>query len=284
MMRREGCGTVTVDRLRLFLLLGWLLPVVALAGENTESLAYSVVYRGLFSMGTDMGIADAVLESRRPDGGQLAETRLEATSAAYPVVESLYPLRYCFRTWTDPDGELVAFETYEKTTELLHRLYLRDDSKPGVKRLDLTREGTGTEEMRQLDEGRLPQQLEDIRTSLLDRLGLLQQVRAQPLQAGAEYRFQVTDGRKHYDYTVRVEQAEVLRLGEIAIPAWKVRFEGSRTKSNGKIVQAHRPLTIWLSQAPGHIPLRADSHNAIGQFRLEIKDPQRLPQIAGLNR
>jgi hypothetical protein len=280
-MRQERFGAVTGDRLRFYLLLGWLLPVIVLAGEQTESLAYGVVYRGLFSMGANMGIADAVLESRRPDGGQLAETRLEATSAAYPVIESLYPLRYRFCTWTDPDSELVAFETYEKTTKLRHRLYLRDDSRVGIKRLDLTREGVGTEEMLQLDAGQLPRQLEDIRTSLLDRLGMLQQVRARPLQAGAEYRFQVTDGRKRYDYTVRVEQAEVLQLGEIAVPAWKVRFEGSRTKSNGKVVQAHRPLTIWFSREPGHIPLRVDSRNAIGLFRLELKDAQRLQQIAG---
>lgn len=283
-MSHEGFGTVTVDRLRLFLLLGWLLPVIVLADGSAENLQYSVVYRGLFSMGADMGIADAVLESHRSDDGRLAETQLEATSAAYPLVESLYPLRYRFRTWTEPDGELVAFETYEKTTELLHRLYLRDDSSQGVKRLDLTRQGVGAEEMQQLDTRQLPRQLEDSRTKLQDRLGLLQRVRARHLQAGAEYRFQVTDGRKRYDYTVKVEQAEVLRLGEFTIPAWKVRFEGSRTNRHGKVVQAHRPLYIWLSQAPGHIPLRADSHNAFGLFRLELKNPQWLQQIAGMTR
>jgi len=138
--------------------------------------------------------------------------------------------------------------------------------------------------MLQLDAGQLPRQLEDIRTNLLDRLGLLQRVRTQPLKAGAEYRFQVTDGRKRYDYTVRVEKTEVLQLGEIAIPAWKVRFDGSRTQRDGKVVQAHRPLTIWLNQAPEHIPLRVDSRNAIGLFRLELKDAQRLQQIADLIR
>ena len=138
--------------------------------------------------------------------------------------------------------------------------------------------------MRQLDAGQLPRQIEDSQTNLLDRLGLLQHVRGQPLQAGATYRFQVTDGRKRYDYRVQVELAEELRLGEFAIPAWKISFDGSRKKSNGKVVQAHRPLTIWLSQAPGHIPLRVDSHNAIGLFRLELKDVQRLQQIASLIR
>ena len=104
-MSQEGLGTVTVDRLRFYLLLGWLLPIIVLAGEQTESLEYGVIYRGLFSMGTDMGIADVMLESHRPDGGQLGETQLEATSAAYPLVESLYPLRYRFRTWTAPAAD-----------------------------------------------------------------------------------------------------------------------------------------------------------------------------------
>lgn len=274
---------MTVNHLRCYLLLGCLLPVITLAGGMAESLEYGAVYRGLFSLGTDMRIADVVLESRPPDGNRLGETRLEATSAAYPVVESLYPMRFRFRTWTTTGGKLAAFETYEKTTGLRHRLYLRDDSEPGVRRLDLTRPGAGTEEIQRLDAGQPPQQLGDIQSRLLDRLGLLQQVRVKPLHAGAAYRFRVTDGRKRFDYTVRVEKAEDLQLGEVTIPAWKVRFEGSRTKDSGEVVEAHRPLHVWLSRAPGHIPLRVDSHNAIGLFQIELKDPQRLQQIAGLN-
>jgi hypothetical protein len=275
---------VTVNHLRCYLLLGCLLPVITLAGGMAESLEYGAVYRGLFSLGTDMRIADVVLESRPPDGNRLGETRLEATSAAYPVVESLYPMRFRFRTWTTTGGKLAAFETYEKTTGLRHRLYLRDDSVPGMKQLDLTRQDVGTREIRELDAGRPPHQLKHIRPGLLDRLGLLQQVRIQPLHAGAEYRFEVTTGSRRVDYTVQVEKTEVLRLGEEDIPAWKVRFDASRTKPDGKVVKTHRPLYIWLSRAAGHIPLRVDSRHAIGLFRLELKYTRRLQQLAGLSR
>ena len=65
----------------------------------------------------------------------LVEMRLDATSANYPNVESLYPIRYRFRTWSMPDaGQLVGFETYEKSRKIRHRLYLRDASELGVQR------------------------------------------------------------------------------------------------------------------------------------------------------
>lgn len=66
----------------------------------------------------------------------LRETRLEATSRHYPLVESLYPIRYRFRSWSTAGGQdLVGFETFEQTRERRHRLYLRDDeTKRGLRR------------------------------------------------------------------------------------------------------------------------------------------------------
>lgn len=263
------------------LLLSLLSPFAAALPAHGD-LEYGVVYRGVFSMGADMQIADVVLASARPRDAELGETRLEASSAAYPLVESLYPIRYRFRTWVDPDGDLVAFETYEKTSKLRHRLYLRDESRLGVKRLDLTQPGQGDGEIAQLDAGRRPPQAARLPASLSDRLGLLQRVRAQALDAGNEYRFEVTNGSKRFDYRVRVEKAETLQVGAVAVPAWKVRFDGSRVKGNGEVKQAHLPLYVWLSRSGGHVPLRVDSRHAIGLFRVELKDPGRLPQIAGL--
>jgi hypothetical protein len=266
----------------LCLLLICLCPAVLSAQVATERLEYDVVYRGVFSMGADMPIADVVLASRRADGNGLGEARLEASSAAYPVVEALYPLRYRFRTWLADGGELVAFETYEKTARLRHRLYLRDDSRLGVKRLDLTKPGAGAQAMARLDAGRVPVEAGGAAGALSDRLGLLQRVRAEPLHAGAEYRFAVTNGSKRIDYRVRVEKAEVLRIGEVALAAWKVRFDASKTRRNGEVEEVHQPLYLWLSQAAGHIPLRADSRHPIGLFRVQLKDPRRLQQLAGL--
>ena len=241
-----------------------------------------VVYRGVFSMGADMAIADVTLESRAQADGAVAETRLEASSASYPMVESLYPMRYRLRSWAAGDGGLLAFETYEKTDRLRHRLYLRDQSRRGVKRLDLTKDEEGGELLAGLDDGRLPRGLQAVGDGLSDRLGLLQRVRAKPLHSGADYRVSVTNGKKRFDYRVRVEKAEPISLGETTLRAWKLRFDGDRVKRNGERKAAHRHFFVWLSQAPGHIPLRADSRHPIGLFRLTLKDPAHLQQLAAV--
>lgn len=268
---------------RLPHLLLCLLPLAATAGEPSEVLSYDVTYRGVFSMGADMPIADVTLATTRAaDDGPFAQTRLEATSAAYPLVESLYPMRYRLRSWADPDGSLLAFETYEKTDNLRHRLHLRDGSRKGVKRLDLTQDANGGRALASLDEGRLPDGVPAAGDGLSDRLGLLQLVRSKPLHAGADYRFAVTNGKKRFDYRVQVEKAESIRLGETTLRAWKLRFDGERIKRSGEREVAHRPFYIWLSQSPGHVPLRADSRHPIGLFRLTLKDPARLQQLAAL--
>jgi hypothetical protein len=166
----------------------------ALAGVS-ESLDYQVSYRGVFSAGSEMPIVDMVLQTRSPsEGAGLTEISLRASSAAYPLVESLFPMRYRFRTWAGPDpGQLVGFETCEKTRRLKHRLYLRDSSVTGVRRYDL-KSGDGRLEMQELESGVRPAAVFE-GDALLDYLGLMQRVRTLDLAEGAEYRFAVTDGR-----------------------------------------------------------------------------------------
>jgi hypothetical protein len=267
----------------------WLSACLLLAGfpaaaEQGEQLHYGVVYRGVFSMGSEMPIADVEFRTHPGNRGGLAEIRLEASSAAYPAVEALYPLRYRFRTWTDTEGGLVAFETYEKTRRLRHRLHLPDASKTGVRRLDLSEAGVGTATLASLDSRQRPPGVEPPETALSDRLGLLQQVRAKPLHAGAEYRFEVTSGSKRLDYRVRVEKADRLRIGDVELLAWKLRFDGDRVKQGGEREQAHRPLYVWLSRDAGQVPLRVDSRHAVGLFRIQLKEPGRLQTLASLAR
>ena len=58
------------------------------------AVEYQVVYNGVFSAGTDLAIADLRLEARdRPGPSDMAETQIEVTSAAYPVVERLFRIR-----------------------------------------------------------------------------------------------------------------------------------------------------------------------------------------------
>jgi len=268
----------------LIILLSWLLASPAMATEAVEKLEYRVVYRGVFSLGADLSIADLSLETAAARGAAgLVETRLDATSAAYPSVESLYPIRYRFRTWSMPDaGQLVGFETYEKSRKIRHRLYLRDASELGVQRLDVNA-GVGRDEIARLDTGEVPAATVIV-GDLLDRLGMLQRVRAQTLADAAEFSFPVTNGREHLTYRVKVEGRETVNIGPLAVPAWKVSFAGFHLNKRGEQEAAHRPATIWFSEAPEHIPLRADSDHPVGLFRIELHPPSALQHLASSER
>ncbi|HOP15245.1 MAG: DUF3108 domain-containing protein [Gammaproteobacteria bacterium] len=264
----------------LIVLLSWLAAWPGMASDAVEKLEFRVIYRGVFSLGSDLEIADLSLETLASRGAAgLVETRLDVTSAAYPNVESLYPIRYRFRTWSTQDaGQLVGFETYEKSRKLRHRLYLRDGSDLGVQRLDVNA-GVGRDEIARLDTGELPDAAVIV-GDLLDRLGMLQRVRAQTLIESAQFSFPVTNGREQLTYRVKVEGLESVNIGPLVVPAWKVSFAGFHLNKHGEEEAAHRPAIIWLSQAPGHIPLRADSQHPIGVFRIELHPPSALQHLA----
>ena len=254
----------------------------ALATQTLERLDYRVSYRGVLSLGQDVQIADVSLQTRAL-GGELGlrEVSLEASSAAFPAIESVYPIRYRFRTWLSADkGRLVGFETYEKTRKERHRLYLRDGSELGVTPLD-TGDGAARRAIARIEsgEGLAGAAVQGL---LLDRLGLLARVRREALAEGAEYRFAVTHGRHSMVYRVRVEVAQTLQLGGQSVPAWKLRFDGFRLKDEGAQEPSHRPVYIWLSRAPGHVPLRADSRHAVGLFRVELEPSAALNRLASV--
>ena len=271
--------------LRLLVLL---ICIAAAAATVAEPLEYSVAYRGVFSMGRDMPIADVSLRVSEPDSGrEFREFTLEASSAAYPVVESLYPLRYRYRTWANArDGNVLAFETYEKTGKLRHRLYLRDITGPGFSRHDPNGD-EGAQAVERLKAGELPRRISvdaldesTLSDLVLDRLGLLHYVRDKTLREGAEFLLPVSNGRDRLRYRVRVEAAQSLLLHDLRLPAWKLRFDGFEIAADGTERPAHRALFVWLSRDPDHLPLRVDSRHAIGLFRVELKDPAIHAQLA----
>lgn len=252
-----------------------LLACIAASAQPARQYDYQVTYQGAFSLGGEMPIADLALQTRPPASGvELHEARLEVSSEAYPVVESLYPIRYRFRSWSEAaDGRLVGFESLERTPKERHRLYLRDGSARGVQRLD-ARASAGQDAIAQLDAGVRPAVAGGARP-LFDRLGLLQLIRGKALHERTEYRLPVTNGRDHLVYRVKVEGSETLQLDGRALPAWKVRFDGYEIAADGREEAAHRPVFIWFSRDREQVPLRADARHAVGLFRIELKTPAR---------
>ena len=256
------------------------LSSVGAAGAD-PALEYQVVYSGILSGGASLRIADVRLDSRKAGGAQgLLETRLEVSSEAYPTIERLFPIRYRFRNWAAARdfAHLRGFETYQRTRRHRHRLYLPDDSEIGVRRYDLLR-GEGTKQIAQLEAGSVPgSTAPDGR--FLDRLGMLQRLRWRPMQEHGEYLYDVTNGREWLRYRVRVEAAQMLSLNGRSVPAWRLRFDGEERDRRGGWKAAHRPLYLWLSQAPQKIPLRIDARHAIGLFRIELKNAAAVGLLA----
>lgn len=265
--------------------LEWICVLLALAFAGAANAAatqyeYLVTYRGVFSLGKDMPIADLALHTpKQAAGTDVRETRLEVSSQAYSLVESLYPIRFLFRSWAETDsGYLVGFESFERARGQKHRLYLRDASDDGVQRFDLDA-GAGKNELAELNAGTRPAAAVDTQ-QLFDRLGMLQLIRGKTLRDKETYRVPVTNGRERLSYRVKVEGRQAVRLAGAAFPAWKVRFDGLELAADGSEQPAHRPVFIWFSDDAEHIPLRVDARHAVGTFRIEWQPPAGLRQIA----
>ena len=261
------------------LLIGALAMQSALAAV-VEQLDYQASYKGAFSFGRSLPIADVQFETRELDGSSsLQETRITASSENYEHVESFYPMRYRFRTWASAtDGRLVGFENYEQTKRTRHRLYLRDDEGTEFRRYDLG-DGTGADVVASLEAGINP--AAPPRDEFIDRLGLLQKIRGNRLAVDEEFSFAVTRGSENLSYDVRVEAVEEIVVQQTPVEAWKVRLDGYEWDEEGQLQPAHRPIFIWFSRDQRHVPLRIESRHAIGTFLVELNTPPALALNGG---
>jgi hypothetical protein len=242
-------------------------PVVS-AGI-VEKLSYRAIYSGVFSLGRPLPIADVEFQTRSlGEADAMREFRITASSENYDHVESFYPLRYRFRTWATADeGRLIGFENYEQTRRSRHRLYLRDDSGVEFRRYDID-EGAGDTVLASLEAGINPAAVP--RDGFVDRLGLLQTLRERDLSTDRRFDLAVTRGKETLDYVVHVQAVDQIELGGRSVSAWKVKLEGYEHDPDGNRQPAHRPVFVWFSLDPRHVPLRVESRHPIGTFLVEL--------------
>lgn len=275
--------------LLLALLLAW--PMLTAA----ETLDYQVTYSGLFSAFQDVAIGDVQLEVDATgvslDGQPIVRARLSASSAAYPLVEQLYPFRYEFTSYHQPDAtRSLAFERRKQTRKLRHDLLLLDWAGDEVRRFGIagTPDATaaGDEPPPELFAALRRAGLPDYRAQFaphprrlatpprttLDRLALLQQVRDLDLVAGASRELTVTDGKEFIAYRVTVAKRELVPTAAGSIPAWKVRIESFETDDPEERPR-HAPVYVWLDEGARRLPLRFVSHHPAGKFIVELQQP-----------
>jgi hypothetical protein len=262
--------------LRLFLLLG-LSCWCGFAAAADEDLHLQVTYRGLFSAGSEIPIADLRLRTQRPGGdAKYLETRLDVSSEDYPYVEAFYPIRYRFRSWYPDDRSAVfASEYFEQNNHKAgkHRLIDLDAPGGGVKAHDL--KAGADRELPALLSG--DYRITGPLAQRFDRLGLLQHLRTARLAIGDRLELPVTDGKRMLTYRVSVEARERVRAAGREWPAIKLRFDGLRTDRQGNVKHTHRPVFIWLSDDIRRLPLKAVSRHTLGRFSITLQGPVEPP-------
>lgn len=268
----------------------------AVAGETLD---FKVTYNGVFSAFNDLAIGDVRLEvdqtAAQLEGEPIVRTRLSASSAAYPVVERLYPYRYEFTSYHQPGtARSLAFERRRQTGKLRHDLLLLDwdghrlsrfgiaeplagtTARPPAVLLDLLHRA-GLPDYRARFSPR-PTAAATLSRATLDRVALLAQLRALPLVVGASRELTVTDGKSFIDYRATVVKRESLPMAVGPVAAWKVRIEGFDLV-DGDERPRHAPVYLWLDDGPGRLPLRFVSRHAAGRFTVELQ-PERLQRAA----
>jgi hypothetical protein len=264
------CGVKRVRAALVAAVVG-IATVGAAPASVVERLQYLAFYQGVLSAGQALPIADVELRtSRRAAGAPIRETQLAASSENYAMVESLYPMRYRFRSWATGDG-LLAFESYRKTRRLRHRLYVRSAGGDAFERFDL-HDGQGRRQLGALESGSYDPVPPGPGTgdALIDRLGMLQRIRDRKLAVGDVVELPVTGGNKAFRYRVTVEAAQTVEAAGRAVPALRLRFEGFRVDQADGEQRAHRPVHIWVHAGDGHVPLLAEARHPIGVFRVEL--------------
>lgn len=259
-----------------FLILLWLLLPTSAMADVAESLSYRVYYQGLLSAMKELPIAEARLETQDGADGRLQISTLTLSSAAYDVVDSLYPIRYRLRSLYDRQGgQLVAAERYKRTRKLKHDLVWLDDGAGRVRylRADAAADARLPPALAPwLITDRFREQQTDpiaLMAGLLDRLTLLQALRHGTPEAGSVLTLPVTDGETLFRYEVRQVAREVLDIGGRGHAAWKLRVEGYKHLPDGSEEADHAPIYLWISDDERRLPLRFRMDHAVGDFTVE---------------
>ena len=251
-----------------------------------ESLTYSAFYQGVFSAQKQIGIADVTWDTSSIQVGETGEpaieTRMVVSSEPYKYVETRYPLRLVYRSLIllDPVRS-IAYEKYDSTEQHGRDLTWLNEISGVVLRFREGHEPQG-KATRQLPValekwGSQQQEYQYYKNArhkplpgMVDRMALLQRIRGEELSVGARYKVHVTDGKDRYIYKVRVVSDKLFITAGREWNALKLKFYGYHIE-DGKKIQNHKPLLVWLDNTPQRTPLRIEYRNAFGRFVINLQ-------------
>ena len=253
-------------------------PSVAAQMRLGERLEYTFSFRGLVTGFASIDIAHAVIavaeETDSIQGREVYLTTLDLSTAAFDMAEMLYPIRYSYRTWLEPGGQMpLLVNEYLETDEVSEELlwfdrdnlmgyrYVKQDDPPEqvdlppdhlLAKLDRT-EGDGSLLVRK-------NKLEISDGAVWDYLSMLFRLRYLELDSGAVFRLPLYNGKRIKEYRIEVVR-EPLKLGpDWRRPAFRLSLQevrkGSATRSS--------VTRVWVSDDEERLPLRFYVERSIG--------------------
>jgi hypothetical protein len=254
-------------------------------GDPTEALHYRAFYQGPLSLGERLEIARVSLRRDAWGGDQdrpLVRSSLEVTTDGYRRVQALYPLRLEYRSWFAEDcADTRMAELRRRSPDPNHQLLWFDQGlvqrftqKPGKKAVALPvllHSVVGETERGFAGGGKVRF---DGAAGILDRLALLQRLRADPPAAGQSLELPVSDGKGLRGYRVVGEGRE--GPGSDSLIAGSQRLRLIPQGQEGE----EPPTLVWLAEDAARTPLRFVAPRSFGNFevRLEPGDrPRRQP-------
>ena len=273
---------------------GLLLLVAGGGAFAGETLHYLAEMRSALTLWNWSGIAKATLTTvdatRCPGGGGCRETEVWMTSeGGASVLESIYPLRWLYRTAYRPDEKAtLAFEELRKRRKVdhgeyqwRHRVIWLAGGRDAATRYDFDEEGTAIPEAlgswitSNKAEG-FSLKLKNTRSvpmplPALDRWGTFQLLRSLDFAAGASWRLPGAGPKGPLTFAVTVERKENIQAAGRSWETWKVRIDEAKSEATGN---DPAPLYAWIATDAARTPVRFDMDHDIGRLRLTLAEEQ----------
>ena len=255
-------------------------PLQAGQMKPGEKLRYTFSYQGIFSGFVPIEIADAVLEvqpeSEIVQGLVTYQVTLDLTTESYPKAELLYPVRYRYRSWMEPDRQqpvLISefLKTDETSEELLwfdrenqqgHRYVKADERQNGaaVPPGFLLQKADPTERDALHWAQKSRQEFTD--RAVWGYLSLLYRLRFLDLQTDRVFELNLYNGKRIKQYRVEVTDEPV------APTEWnRAAFILKLFEVGGKSAKKKFVASVWVSNDELRLPLRFLVQQGFGELQ-----------------
>jgi hypothetical protein len=253
-------------------------PLAAAQLRPGERLEYTFSFRGIITGFASLDIAHAVIsvaeEADSIQGREVYLASLDLSTAPFDKAEMLYPIRYRYRTWLEPGGQMpLLVNEYLETDEVSEELlwfdrdnlmgyrYVKQDDPP--EQVRLPPEHLLAKINRSEGDGSLLVQENQLGISdgaVWDYLSMLFRLRYLELAAGRVFHLPLYNGKRIKEYRIEVAR-ETLNLGpDCDRTAFRLSLREIRKGRSASTTVTR----VWVSDDEDRLPLRFYVERSIG--------------------